>query len=98
MKRRRQPEMIAGQISAAGVLLSCNDPRTSVVKFSTGQNDITFPADFKVLAVHIEGNGTAVTAALNFPTGSQSWRLYTQSPPGTNADVGVGFTAFGVQQ
>lgn len=100
MRRRRSPEVIAGQMSSTGVLSVCSDSRVHTAKFSTGQFDITFPPDFKVLAVHVEGNsGTWVTTAVfNNPAGSQTWRLYTQYPAGTNADVALAFVAFGVPQ
>lgn len=98
MRRRRSLESIGGQLNAAAALVACSDPRVTAVDVSTGQTDVTFPADFRVLSVTAtpQTTNTAI-AVLNFPAGSQTYRIYTQSPPGTNLDAACYFHADGLQ-
>lgn len=103
MQKRREVEIIAGEIGmAAGVITRCSDPRLVIQGFgAAGSVTIIFPPDFQLIScvanptvANFSCGVTVPSPTANMP--NNSCRVNTQTPPNvTNADTTIQFIAAG---
>jgi len=95
MRRRRNPEIIAGRVSSTGAIVAGDG--FTVQKTAVGVYQVTFAANFRLLGVSVtQSAGAGVTQAATFSGNSFAAVVYSMGSAPTDYDFT--FIAVGVQQ